>query len=461
MFDASELLTHHPDGTRADGPGGTHPLQVATEWLTAALEASADLDPAFLSTEDKSAYLQALDRLTEQLAARRATALAAAADLADHHAARSAASWLAHRNRTRPGRLAAAEKLGARLAQAYPATGLAWARGEITGDHATAIVAALDELPQNIPGHRTPEQRAELLARAEKQLLTDCADFTPPEIRRLGRRILELVAPEAAEEIERRLLDNEERRARARTQLHITHGPAEGMKRLRADLPVHIADLLAKAIDAYTNPRRTPPDTGTGTGTDAGTDDTRSGAGPRLGQGNVFGERLTPAQARGHGLCALIEHLPVDGLPHHGGTPIGLIATITLDQLQTDLGAATLDTGQRLSASATRRLACEHGILPAVLNTASEVLDLGRRARLHTPAQRRAHTTAHPHCQTDGCSVPAAWCEAHHPQPWTTGGPTNTTNLAFLCPYHHHRAHDPTYTTRWTDAGTVTFHRRP
>ena len=49
-------------------------------------------------------------------------------------------------------------------------------------------------------------------------------------------------------------------------------------------------------------------------------------------------------------------------------------------------------------------------------------------------------------CTTEGCSIPAAWCEAHHWQ--TVLGPRRPTDLAdgkLLCSFHHHRAHDPAW----------------
>lgn len=48
--------------------------------------------------------------------------------------------------------------------------------------------------------------------RAEERLLAEALHFTPRELRVLGRRVLEVVAPEVAEDHERRALEAEERR---------------------------------------------------------------------------------------------------------------------------------------------------------------------------------------------------------------------------------------------------------
>ena len=84
-------------------------------------------------------------------------------------------------------------------------------------------------------------------------------------------------------------------------------------------------------------------------------------------------------------------------LPIHGGNATTLIVTIPLASLQADLATADLIgaglvpvdtanggdlTGDRITASQARRLACTAKILPAVLGGNSLPLDLGRTRRL-------------------------------------------------------------------------------
>lgn len=121
--------------------------------------------------------------------------------------------------------------------------------------------------------------------------------------------------------------------------------------------------------------------------------------------------------------------------------------------------AGVLDTGERISPAAARRLACRHGIIPAVLGGKSKVLDLGTRRRFHTTAQRLAFTVQHAGCTADGCDMPASLCEAHHPHPWSQGGQTNRDGI-WLCPHHHRRAHDTRYLLTHHPDGQVAFHRR-
>jgi hypothetical protein len=114
-----------------------------------------------------------------------------------------------------------------------------------------------------------------------------------------------------------------------------------------------------------------------------------------------------------------------------------------------------------LSAAAVRRLACTAKIIPAVLGGDSEILDLGRSRRLFSRAQRKALRLKHKRCRARGCRVKATWTEAHHlRQPWAQGGTTDLADGTLLCPWHHHRAHDPRYETRVHSDGDITFHRR-
>ncbi len=94
----------------------------------------------------------------------------------------------------------------------------------------------------------------------------------------------------------------------------------------------------------------------------------------------------------------------------------------------TAVGIAQTSTGEKITAGQARRLACQAGLRAAVLGTNSEVLDLGRESRLFNPAQRIAMEIRDKTCTEAACTMPAAYCEAHHPQPWSQAArPTSTT----------------------------------
>jgi hypothetical protein len=103
---------------------------------------------------------------------------------------------------------------------------------------------------------------------------------------------------------------------------------------------------------------------------------------------------------------------------------------------------ATLGSGTPVSAETARRLACDATILPAVLGTAGEPLDLGRSTRMPSPALRRALVLRDGGCRFPGCDRPPEWSDAHHITPWAAGGPTNLANLILLCRHHHGLVHE-------------------
>ena len=133
---------------------------------------------------------------------------------------------------------------------------------------------------------------------------------------------------------------------------------------------------------------------------------------------------------------------------------------MTLETLMGGLKAACIDTGGLVSAGEARRLACQAGIIPVVLGGPSEVLDVARRRRFHPHPIRTAMAIRDGGCTAEGCDWPPGMCHAHHTTPWHQGGHTNLDNGRLLCPHHHARAHDPTYTTTHLPGGKVAFTRR-
>jgi hypothetical protein len=160
-------------------------------------------------------------------------------------------------------------------------------------------------------------------------------------------------------------------------------------------------------------------------------------------------------------LGAVLEQIPSVRLPARGGTATAVMVMIDHDTLRSGVGLAETSTGQTITAAQARRLACTAKILPVVLGGASEILDLGRARRLFSPAQRKALAVRDRRCRAEGCDIPAAWTEAHHAsQPWQHGGHTNLTDGLLLCPFHHHRAHDPHYDHRHLPNGDIRYTRR-
>ena len=102
-------------------------------------------------------------------------------------------------------------------------------------------------------------------------------------------------------------------------------------------------------------------------------------------------------------------------------------------------------------------MACDAAIIPAVLGSKGQVLDLGRTTRLVTAKQFLALALRDRGCTFPGCSRPPGWCHGHHVTSWLDGGPTDPPNLALLCPRHHTIVHQRDYTATVTDT-RVTWH---
>ena len=106
------------------------------------------------------------------------------------------------------------------------------------------------------------------------------------------------------------------------------------------------------------------------------------------------------------------------------------------------------DAVNELSVATIRRLACDAEIIPAVLGSKSEPLDVGRAKRLVTLAIWAALVIRDRHCAFPGCDRPPLMCHAHHILHWISGGETKLDNLVLLCGHHHRVIHHSPWETR-------------
>jgi hypothetical protein len=400
-----------------------------------------------MAPDAKAAALVALRRGQDRLAALTLKVLAASPEVADLHAARDTASWLAAATHTERGPNTADAHLGQALDRRWRHLATEFASGEVNTAQARVIVRCLDALPTT---GEFAHDTATLLA-AEKHLVDLAHQHTPAELAKLGAKILDVVAPEIAEAAEAKSLADEERTAQDKTSLRFKN-LGGGATRITATVPDHVARRLGTYLDAFTSPRHT-----------------RDGAAANE-PGSVLGatgeaDRIPAAKKRGHAFTAFLEAIDPHRLPVHGGDATTVVITIGLDKLRAALGSADVlgdATGHgSLSAGEVRRLACTANLIPAVLDGNSEVLDLGRTQRLYNRHQRKAMVIRDKHCRAQGCTMPATYCEAHHLKPWSHGGNTDLHDGILLCSWHHHRAHETqTYTTDRLPNGDLRFTRR-
>jgi hypothetical protein len=287
-------------------------------------------------------------------------------------------------------------------------TAAALAAGGVNVEQAKVITDAVAKLP------------AEHRAAGEEHLVGEAASFGPRELGRLGQRIFEVVAPDEAEKHALTELERVERRAWHNRGLWLTDITGTSAVRVFGYLTQEDAAIVRAATDPLCAPR-----TRRRTGSDIDGSDTRNPAQRRV---DAFIEVFRLACACGR-------------LPDNGGDRPQAIVTIDYDNLRRQVGAGTFDDGAHLSPAAARRLACDAGVIPAVLGTASQVLDVGRQSRLATGALRRALVLRDKGCSFPGCDRPPRWTDAHHVTHWSDGGPTELSNLVLLCGHHHRLIH--------------------
>ncbi|MFC7485165.1 DUF222 domain-containing protein [Knoellia sp. CPCC 206453] len=152
---------------------------------------------------------------------------------------------------------------------------------------------------------------------------------------------------------------------------------------------------------------------------------------------------------RAHALLALIGRAQKAGDTTWSSTKAQIFVQISLQDLQARAGAGSLlgglTTGELVTPDTVRKWACDATIIPTMLNSCGEAVDLGTAERFFTPAQIKHLWLRDRHCTYPGCDAPAAWTDAHHLIHWADGGPSNLTNAALLCQRHHTIVHTQRY----------------
>lgn len=331
-----------------------------------------------------------------------------------------------------------------------PPTGTTLQAPAVSSHAATLITATLDRLQH----HTTPHT----LDRIEKHLTTAATTTDPDFLTRLAQRWTDTIDADGTEPTEEAL---------RHTQGAFIRKPRHGLHHLEIFATTDQYEHLLTVMNTATNPRTTTPNTSTGTttpttGTEHHGRTAETAAVPDLPAQPAPPDlpdldRRTRAQKQLDGIITAAKTaLATNTLPTTGGNKPQIIATIHYRDLFPTHTTATA-TGERpgipapsgtqtgtgtragagafaftgpVAATTLRKIACDADIIPALLGTNGEILDLGRKTRLFTPAQRTALTTRDQGCAFPNCTIPAPWCEAHHITYWSHGGPTTTNNGA-------------------------------
>ena len=99
--------------------------------------------------------------------------------------------------------------------------------------------------------------------------------------------------------------------------------------------------------------------------------------------------------------------------------------------------------GPVVDGTAVSQMLCDSAVHRVVMSGRSAILDYGTSTRTISPALWSALVIRDERCRFPGCDRPSEWCEGHHVQWVTKGGPTQIGNLVLVCARHHHRFHQP------------------
>jgi hypothetical protein len=438
----SDLDSHRVGGAgAADGPA---------QVLARAATAVRELDETMWAAQSDAGLVgvvEAVEALRSALAAVQAGAVAEAdarclAKDQLHYG--STGDWLTHLAGLRKGGGKRVTDRAHALTGPLAATRRAMAAGRVSPEQADVICEAVDALPSGAPVRR----------RGETALLIHATSLDASDLARAGRHLVHVVDPDAHERRLERRLDRDERASHLGRTLSIASDGAGGV-RLQGRGSAEDGALLKAALLPLTRPA---PSAGAAVGDEAGrptTDPTDHGA--RLWDALV--------QTAHHALSTAL-------LPDDHGAPARLTVTTTLTALRQGLpaddptdrdptgrdpgsdpgageaGIGLTGDGTELSAATIRRMACDAEIIPAVLGSRGEVLDVGRARRLVTPTIWVALILRDRHCAFPSCARPPVMCQAHHITAWSAGGPTKLSNLVLLCGHHHRVVHHTPWEVR-------------
>ena len=293
---------------------------------------------------------------------------------------------------------------------AHPRVADAALSGTVSVAQARSIDRVLGELPATL----SRDQRAQ----AEQILLDKAHLVDAKDLARQTRAVLEQVAPEVdAAEDELSRLDTQRKQAWAARSL-VFSPDGRGSLVIRGQLPTLEGEAFKRLIDAHALSNRRAQ---------VQAADRHDEAGVR-----------TSAQRTADGLIALVAGTAQTPAGRTAPARPTVVVTLSYDSLRVHAEqSGVLAGGEQVTAGELRRLACDAAILPIVLGSASQPLDVGREQRLVTPAIRRALEARDQGCAFPGCRVRATCCEAHHILPWWAGGETALSNLVLLCAHHH------------------------
>ena len=177
------------------------------------------------------------------------------------------------------------------------------------------------------------------------------------------------------------------------------------------------------------------------------------------------GARVNWKTRRADALGVMAETLLASGPQAvNGGDRLQVVVHVDAATLVGEEDSATeihaIEDGPSLAGETIRRLCCDSGLLPIVVDDEGEPLNVGRRTRSVSAPLRRALKVRDEGCRFPGCTS-TRFVDAHHITHWAHGGETKLSNLLLLCRFHHRQVHEGGFGVRAEEEGRGFVFTRP
>ncbi|GAA2760234.1 HNH endonuclease signature motif containing protein [Actinopolymorpha rutila] len=291
------------------GGASPHPLLGALGLVTAGNDAVLSTSVLSLTAEQAGPVLEVLGREIARLHAAQLQVVrqAEACDVGRLTGAPNATVYLRTAQRMSQHESSAAVGLARDLDKEARLTGEALAAGVVSSKQAQVIADAIKKLPEYVG----LDERHQ----AEEFLITKARFANPDELRVLGEKLLERIAPEEYDRLMREELERKDRKAEQKRSLRYVPNGVPQSESVHITLPAWEMELLRKIIEPLAEPVK-------------GAEPDRRPIDQR--RGDAFAEAL--------GLLAAAATAPV-----RGGRPPQVAVTIPLEAMLKGTGAGFID----------------------------------------------------------------------------------------------------------------------
>src|ERR1700712_4247696 len=288
--------------------------------------------------------------------------------------------------------------------------------GAVGPEHVKIIVETMAKVP--------PKATAEARDLCEQTLVDTAIDCDPNYLGHAAQRILDKVDPDG---------DLDDTTPASKMELHFgSRSTRTGLTPIKGQLDDYGVEVVKKAIDGLSAPR---PEAD-------GVRDPRPAA-------------TRNAQAL---VEALARFLDLGLAPLQGGERPHVTVTMNWDALTGMISGASFDTGAMISPAQARKFLCDAKVIPMVLGSNSEILDVGRSSRTFPAHIRRAIVARDKGCAWPGCDRPPDWSDGHHIEFWRRDfGATSYKNGCLLCRFHHTEIHKEEWVIQMAADGIPEF----